>query len=119
MAVCFIKFEGEDYKLSDHLYTAMIARHPVRMDLIPSISKAIDGYDAKQIARRIKIDDSWDDAKVKIMKMIIALKFDQHYNLRDRLLKLKGQLYEAMKGDIFSNIYVVLLLCQLTLNIIT
>ena len=72
------------------------------MDLIPEIVKARDGYDVKRIARRIKLDDSWEEAKIKTMKMIIGLKFDQNDNLRDRLLNLKGFLYVDTKGDIFA-----------------
>ena len=102
MYPCIIKFEGEIYKSSEHLYTAMMARHHNRLDLIPEIINARDGYDAKRIARKITINDSWDEAKVTTMKMIVALKFDQNDNLRDRLLNLKGYLYEATKGDIFS-----------------
>ena len=69
--------------------------------MIPDTIKARDVYDAKHIAKRIKADDSWDEAKMKIMKTVITLKFDQSDNLRDRLLNLKGHLYEATKGDIF------------------
>ena len=102
MYPCVIEFEGDIYHSSEHLYTAMMARHHDRLDLIPDIIKARDGYDAKHIAKRIKIDDSWEEAKVKVMKTVISLKFDQNDNLRDRLLNLKGFLYEATKGDTFS-----------------
>ena len=102
MFPCTIKFEGEDYKSAEHLYTAMMARHHDRMDLIPDIIKARDRYEAKRLARRIKLKDSWDEAKIETMKMVIALKFDQNVNLRDRLINLKGFFYEATKGDVFS-----------------
>ena len=102
MFPCNIKFEGEIYKSSEHLYTALMACRHNRLDLIPFILKARDGYEAKRIARKITVDDSWEEAKVKTMKMIVALKFDQNDNFRDRLFNLKGFLYEATKGDIFS-----------------
>ena len=102
MCPCSIKFEGDIFHSSEHLYTALMARHHDRQDLISDIIKAKDGYDAKRIAKRIKIDDSWEEAKVKVMKTVIALKFDQNDSLRDRLLNLKGYLYEATKGDTVS-----------------
>ena len=36
------------------------------------------------------------------MTKIVHLKFDQNDSLRDKLLALRGPLYEATKGDSFS-----------------
>ena len=102
MFPCQIKYEGNTYMSSEHLYTAQMAIHNDRPDLLEDIIAASDGYEAKKFTRRIKIKDTWDDKKIKIMKLIIALKFDQNPNLRDRLLSLQGFLYEATKGDLFS-----------------
>ena len=65
MFLCNIKFEGEDYISAEHLYTALMAFHHNRQDLLPAILKAKDGYEAKHIARRIKIDDSWETEKMR------------------------------------------------------
>ena len=90
------------YKSSEHLYSAQMATHNDRPDLIPDIIAARDGYDAKRITRSIKVKDTWDERKIDIMKMIIKLKFYQNDSVRDRLLGLQGFLYEATKGDDFA-----------------
>ena len=72
-----------------------MARHHNRLDLLKDIMKAKDGYAAKRASKKIDIADDWDNVKVKIMKKIIHLKFDQNDNLRDKLLATKGFLYET------------------------
>ena len=76
--------------------------HILRLDLIQVIIDAHDGYEAKKKIKNIKADDSWDTAKFKIMRKIIALKFDQNDGIRDRLLGMIGFLYEATKDSDFA-----------------
>ena len=109
-----IKFEIENFKSAEHLFTALMAFHHNRRDLLPFILKARDGYDAKRIARRIKTDEAWDTDKIEIVKRVIKLKFDQDDNLRDRLLNLKGHLYEATKDVTFACGLVLSQLDQIT-----
>ena len=56
----------------------------------------------KEKNRNIKADDSWDTVKIKIMRKIIALTFDQNDGIRDKLLGLVGHLYEATKDPDFA-----------------
>ena len=100
MYLCDITDDNIIYKSAEHYYSADMAHHHNRMDLSKDILEAADGYEAKRIVRNIKKNDSWDDTKIKIMKKIIALKFDQNDCLRDRLLRLTGHLYEATKSDL-------------------
>ena len=102
MYPCKISYEGIDYKSSEHLYFSEMARHHSRLDLLKDIINAKDGYAAKRAAKKIEISDDWETVKVKIMKKITHLKYDQNDNLRDKLLATKGNLYEATKGDSFS-----------------
>ena len=102
MYLCKIIYEGVEYKSSEHLYHAEMAKHHNRLDLVSKIIQAKDGYATKRIAREIDIAEDWDVAKLKIMRKIIYLKFDQNENLRDKLLATVGYLYEATKGDSFS-----------------
>ena len=102
MYPCKIVFENVEYKSSEHLYYAEMARHHNRLDLIDEIIKTKDGYAAKRAGKKIDIADDWETAKVKIVKKIIHLKFDQNDNLRDKLLATKGHLYEVTRGDSFS-----------------
>ena len=94
MFMCLIKHEGIDYKSAEHFYSAEMARFHDRLDLIDNINAA------KRVVRSIKIKVEWHEAKIKVMKKIINLKFDQNDSLRDRLLKTKGSLYEATKADL-------------------
>ena len=97
-----IDYEGQTYKSAEHLYTAEFARHHDRLDIVQSIIEAYDGYDAKKKIRNIKADENWDKVKFKIMRKIISLKFDQNDGIRDKLLGLKGFLYEATKDPDFA-----------------
>ena len=97
MYPCEIKDDGVIYKSSEHYYSADMARFHNRLDLIEDIIDATDGYEAKRIVKNIKKKDEWQEAKIKVMRKIITLKFDQNDNLRDRL---DGHLYEATKADL-------------------
>ena len=99
MFLCLIKSEGIEYKSAEHFYSAEMARFYNRLDLIDEILEAPDGYLAKRIVRSIKIKDEWHVAKIKIIKTIISMKFDENNSLRDRLLNTKGYLNEATKAD--------------------
>ena len=72
------------------------------------IIAAEDGYAAKRLIRNIKTNETWDNAKYKIMRKVIALKFDQNDLIRDKLLATQGFLYEATKDIDFG--------CGLTLG---
>ena len=103
MYPCKIVFEGTEYKSAEHFYYAEMARHHNRLDLVNDIIKAKDRYAAKQIGKKItELDENWDTIKIKIMKKVVHLKFDQNDNLRDLLLATQGPLYEATKGDSFA-----------------
>ena len=100
MYPCYITDVNIVYKSAEHYYSADMARHHSRQDLIKDILKSTDVYEAKRIVRNIKKDETLDDSKLKIMRKIIMLKFDQNDSLRDRLLGLVGHLYEATKSDL-------------------
>ena len=100
MFPCVIKDDGITYKSAEHYYSADMARFHDRQDLIDDIIEAQDGYEAKRIVKNIKKKEEWQDAKIKVMRKIINLKFEQNDNLRDRLLGLTGFLYEATKADL-------------------
>ena len=103
-----IIYEGQTYKSSEHLYSPEFARHHIKLDLIQSIIEARNGYDAKRKIKNIKVDNTWVDAKFKIMRKIVALKLGQNDAIRDRLLGMVGFLYEATKDPDF--------VCRLTLS---
>ena len=99
MYPCPIKDDNNTYKSAEHFYSCDLAKYHHRNDLIQPILDAQDGYTAKRIVRSIKVVDEWQDEKIKAMKKIITMKFDQNDNLRDMLINTKGCLYEATKSD--------------------
>ena len=103
-----IVYEGNTYKTSEHLYSAEYAKYHERLDLIESIIAAEDGFAAKRLIKHIKQNDTWDNVKYKVMRKIIALKFEQNESIRDKLLATQGFLYEATKDMDFG--------CGLTLG---
>ena len=86
MFPCKINFEGVEYKSSEHIYHTEMAKHHNHFDLVNRIIKAKDGYASKRIARVIIIADNLEEVKLKIMRNVINLKFDQHDGLRDKFL---------------------------------
>ena len=78
MYPCEINDSGIIYKSAEHFYLAAMARFHNRNDLIQPILDAQDGYAAKRIVRNIKLSDKWQSEKVKTMRKIIAMKFDQN-----------------------------------------
>ena len=102
MYPCRIVLDGIDYKSSEHLYHAEMARYHNRQDLVAAIIRAKDGYVAKRLARDIDLADNWETAKLDVMGRVIKLKFDQNHDIREKLLKTTGFLYEATKGDSFA-----------------
>ena len=100
MYPCEIKVNDITYKSAEHFYSADLARYHSRNDLIQPIVEAQDGYAAKRIVRNIKLAENWQEEKIKTMRKIIEMKFEQNDNLRDRLLGTKGYLYEATKSDL-------------------
>ena len=94
-----IIYEGQTYKSAEHLYFAEFARHHNRLDL-QGIIDARDGYEAKRKIRNIKMDDTWDNVKFKIMRKIVSLKLDQNDGIRDKLLGATGFLMKQLKTQI-------------------
>ena len=95
-------------RLSTYIALSLYVTMNERMDLLGEIITAEDGFAAKRLIKNIKIKDTWDNMKYKVMRKIIALKFNQNNQIRDKLLATKGFLYEATKDLDFG--------CGLTLG---
>ena len=108
MYVSDIKYEGDTFITAEHLYSTEFVKHHHQLDLIPDFLRAEDGYAAKRIIRNMKSNDTWSDTKFKVMRKIVALKFDQNDSIRDKSLGTKGLLFEATKDLEFG--------CGLTLG---
>jgi ribA/ribD-fused uncharacterized protein len=45
---------------------------------------------AKQLGRRVKLRPDWEEVKLAVMAEITAAKYDQHPDLREKLMATKG-----------------------------
>ena len=59
---------------------------------------------SKNIAQRLVISEDWTQNKEKIMKDIIRLKFDQHTQLRETLIRtgLRKIIFNSRRDDFFG-----------------
>ena len=58
--------------------------------------------EAKRIGFRIKKPDGWVNRKNEISAKIQEKKFDQNDQLKQKLMALKGKIYEATRDDFFG-----------------
>ena len=102
MFACPIKYNGTCFHSAEQLYQTEKARHAGDQLVESQLLECDSPYDAKRIGDAIRSSQSWDHIKLKVMRMIINLKFDQNPNIRDKLLKTKGNLYEATTDRFFG-----------------
>ena len=89
MAPCPIKYKGLEFTCTESAYQSM------KCSLIIDKKKfvGLDGYQAKQLGRKIKIRDDWDKIKFLVMKEILELKFKKE-PFRSKLIEMEGQITE-------------------------
>lgn len=75
---------GRRWASSEHCYQAAKSLRPVDWDLISS-QRTAGG--AKRAGRRVSIREDWDTIKLEVMEEIVRAKFDQHVDLRNKLLE--------------------------------
>ena len=98
------KFEVDNkvYKTNEHYYQSKCAAFHNDPILEKKIIKAKDGYEAKKLAKKIKIVEEWEEEKPKVMAKGVAFKFDQNPILKVKLCRLDGKLYEATNDSYFG-----------------
>ena len=57
--------------------------------------------DVKKISEKIQVSAEWIDQRVDVMRKILRAKADQSQTYRKKLLNCKGQIVEAIRGDLF------------------
>lgn len=79
-----VEFEGAVYPTSEHAFQAAKTIDPDDRELIRKQMKA---KDAKRAGRNLHgIRPDWDDVKIGVMEQVVLAKFQQHQDLREKLL---------------------------------
>ena len=60
-----------------------------------------------KLGKKIHIDEAWKELKVTIMVEGLRKKFDQNPVLKEKLLKIKGKLYEATYTEFWGAGFVI------------
>jgi ribA/ribD-fused uncharacterized protein len=54
----------------------------------------LDGYQAKKLGRTVHLREDWEQVKLLIMKKLVTIKFQQHPELRQKLIDISGIITE-------------------------
>jgi ribA/ribD-fused uncharacterized protein len=82
-----IVIENITFPTNEHAYQAAKCVH---MKDVITISKAKTPALAKTMGNRVDIKPNWNDIKIDVMRVITAAKYDQHPDLKQKLLGTKG-----------------------------
>jgi ribA/ribD-fused uncharacterized protein len=86
-----INIDGEIWKTAEHYYQAQkFIHHP---DLFNKIKDASSSNEARFLAKDSESfeDPTYDDRKLETMKRIMILKFEQHLDLKEKLIQTGNQ----------------------------
>lgn len=78
-----VRFRKHAYRSGEHAYQASKMRDEEDRDLV---SRCLTPGAAKRLARTLPMDPDWEEKKVRVMRMVVIRKFQQHDDLRDKLL---------------------------------
>lgn len=99
MFPCKITYEGITYQSSEALFQALKLENVKERE---QFSK-LNGYEAKQLGRKIKLRNNWNDYRIEAMKIALYNKFTQNIELAKRLVGTNDLLLEEgnSHGDVF------------------
>lgn len=84
MYPCTFIYEGLEYSSSEHAFQAQKCVHPADANLV---RMAVDGFQAKRVARAVqRIRPDWDAVRVGVMRAVVGAKFTQNLPLLEKLL---------------------------------
>ena len=102
MAKCTIRDDGHDYHCSEQLLWYKCAEDAEDQRAMAEVRECESGYAAKRIGYRIKKSNRWNGLRKPTMEKILRKKFDQNEEMKDELINLKGNLYEATTDTFFG-----------------
>ena len=103
MDPCLIRHKDMDFHCVEQCYFYDIAEDAGDKRSMSKLRDCENGYEAKRIGDRIKKPDNWNDEKrFDVAAALHEKKFRQNENLKQRLLAIKGKLFEATRDDYFG-----------------
>ena len=98
---CKLVIDGKKYNSSEKAYQVMKAKFHKNKAIEDELMEAHFVSDVKKISEKIQVSAEWIDQRVDVMRKILRAKADQSQTYRKKLLNCKGQIVEAIRGDLF------------------
>ena len=102
MYPCKIRHNDRDFQCVEQAYFHDMAEEAGYQRAAEKLRECKNGYTAKGIGERIKKPEGWNDRKYDVSAKLHEKKYVQNEGLQQRLLALKGKLYEATRDDFFG-----------------
>jgi ribA/ribD-fused uncharacterized protein len=99
-----LRYMGLEFPTAEHAYQAA---KTLDIKERRAIMKASTPGMAKSMGRKITLRDDWEEKKLKVMRMVVELKFSHNPDLVEKLLETTGaELIEGnWWGDTFWGVY--------------
>ena len=91
---------GIRFKTVEHFFQSMKTNDPKERE---TIIHALTPGKAKRLGRKIKLREDWDTIKIDIMKFGLIAKFEQHPDLKEKLLATDGMM--LVEGNTWGDVY--------------
>ena len=94
---CSVEYEGYTYQNVESAFQAQkdLTRREEFTNLNPTMSK--------RLGRKVNLRSDWEDVKVDIMKKLVKCKFDQHPDLKEKLLNTGDRL--LIEGNTWNDTF--------------
>ena len=99
---CKVNFRNRDFISPEHALHFIRADDNNQPEMASAILKAETSEKALQIGKKIKTSDEYKLTDPIILQDIHMAKYEQHPELRTKLIRLKGNLYEATKHPVYG-----------------
>lgn len=97
---CSINCLDDDYPSAEHAYQAMKSKDP---EIRRQIKECQTPGQAKRLGNKIALRPNWDHMKWDIMLDIVASKFEQHPDLKEKLLSTGNS--KLVEGNDWNDTY--------------
>ena len=101
MYLCKLVMYGKYFNSSEAIYQYEKAVFHNRYDIARKIISSKNGYEAKYIAKQIKVSTDWHKVKVRIMREVLRIKFNQCSAFKKCLHDNKGKHFIEATNDRF------------------
>jgi len=93
MYLCKIEYNNYIFPSSENLYQFMKIPDELK-DKYIDIYTNVSPEKSKWISRKNPIREDWDKIKINVMYNVLKLKFNQHKDLKEKLIQIEGPIIE-------------------------